>query len=63
MVIGPSDPLALMSAVGIALKVAVQDLLAFIVTAPSEQSLSPDQPVKVEPDAAEAVKVTEVPEV
>ena len=42
------------------LKVAVQVLLAFIVTEPVVQPV-PLQPAKVEPVAGVAVKVTEVP--
>ncbi len=42
------------------LNVAVQVILAFIVTTPSEQSAAPLQPAKVEFVAAVAVSVTEV---
>src|SRR5262249_17619235 len=44
------------------LKVAVQDLLAVIVTFPSKQSASPLQPANVEPEAGMAVRDTKVPE-
>jgi len=42
------------------LKVAVQVMLAFMVTVPVVQP-EPDQPANVEPAAGVAVKVTEVP--
>ena len=45
------------------LNVAVHDLAADIVTLPSLQSASPDQPVNVEPADGEAERVTKVPEV
>ena len=45
------------------MKVAVQVVLAFMVTTPSEQSASPLQPEKVEPAAGVDVKVTKVPDV
>ena len=43
------------------LKVAVQDMLPLIVTVPSLQSALPDQPANVDPVAAVAVNVTDVP--
>jgi hypothetical protein len=43
------------------LKVAVQVLLAFMVTCPSVQSESSLQPSKVELESAVAVRVTTVP--
>ncbi len=43
------------------LNVAVQVLLAVMVTEASEQSASPLQPAKVEPVAGVAVRVTTVP--
>ena len=43
------------------LKVAVQFTLVLSVTLPSAQSAGPDQPEKMEPLAATAVKVTTVP--
>jgi hypothetical protein len=45
----------------VAVNVAVQFLGPFIVTAPSEQSESPDQPAKVEPAAGVWFKITGVP--
>lgn len=42
-------------------KVAVQVLLAFMVTSPSKQSASPLQPTKVEPLSATAARLTMVP--
>jgi len=42
-------------------KLAVQFRAALIVTLPSPQSASPDQPEKVEPLAGVAVSVTTVP--
>ena len=42
-------------------KVAVQDRAAFIVTDPSEQSVSPLHPAKAEPAFATALKATTVP--
>lgn len=46
-----------------ALKFAVADLLEFIITAHEPvPEQAPDQPVKVEPADAEAVRVTEAPE-
>ena len=45
----------------IRLKEAEQDLLAFIVTEPSRQSASPLQPVKMDPVAGTACKLTAVP--
>jgi hypothetical protein len=46
------------------LKLAVTDLLAVMETTqvPVPEQPSPDQPVKVEPLAAAAVRVTDVPE-
>jgi hypothetical protein len=44
------------------LKDAVHDLLVFIVTEPSEQSLSPLQPEKLEPLAGFACSVTVAPD-
>ena len=44
----------------LAAKFAVQEMAAFMVTAPEVQPV-PLQPAKVEPDAAVAVKVTTVP--
>ncbi len=43
------------------LKVAVQVLLAVMVTEASEQSASPVQPAKTDPLAGVAVRVTTVP--
>ena len=43
------------------MNVAVQDLLASIVTEPSLQSALPVQPEKMDPAAGAAVKVTAVP--
>ena len=40
------------------LKVAIQDRAPVMLTTPSEQSLSPDQPPNVEPLVAFGVKVT-----
>jgi hypothetical protein len=42
-------------------KVAVHARLALKVTAPSEQSASPLQPVKAEPESGFALRVTVVP--
>ena len=42
------------------MNVAVQEVAAFMVTEPEEHPV-PLQPVKVEPDAAVAVRVTTVP--
>jgi hypothetical protein len=42
-------------------KVAIQDLLALIVTEPSVQSASPLQPANTEPAAGVAISVTEAP--
>jgi hypothetical protein len=44
-----------------ALKVAVQLIFALTVTRPSVQSAWPDQPAKLDPLAASAVRVTTVP--
>ena len=44
------------------LKVAVQDLFAFMVTAPSKQSESPLQPANIDPAAGVAVSDITVPE-
>jgi hypothetical protein len=46
---------------GITLKVAIQFFEASSITWPSEQSAFPDQPLNVEPEAGEAISVTEVP--
>jgi hypothetical protein len=43
------------------LKVAVQAISVFMVTAPSWQSALPLQPLKIEPDAGVAVSLTRVP--
>jgi hypothetical protein len=43
------------------LKVAVQEMLAVIVTDPSTQSAFPLQPAKTEPGAGAAVSLTIVP--
>ena len=43
-------------------KMAVQFLTASMVTMPSEQSESPDQPVNCQPGLALAVRVTTLPE-
>jgi hypothetical protein len=46
--------------VGLAVKLAVQDLAAFMVTEPEAQP-EPLQPAKVEPEAGVAVRATTVP--
>ena len=49
-------------AVSVVLNTAVHERSAVIVTVPSAQSSSPIQPTNVDPLAADAVKVTTVPE-
>jgi hypothetical protein len=54
---------AVVVTVGVVINVAVQVLLAFMVTEPSEQSASPLQPEKLEPEFGVAVRVIVVPDV
>jgi hypothetical protein len=56
----PTPTLVTVRVRGILLKVAVQVLLPFIVTTPSEQSASPLKPAKTDPAAGLAVRVTRV---